>query len=141
MTEILSPAAPDTLPQVVRDFLQAVAGRDANAVARCFTPDARYFLAMPHPAVEGREKLQAVFERVLGEADRVRWDIVTSSVDGDLVFLERVDRFWFGENEAPIECVGVLRLADGLIAEIRDYADLGAWKERKAAATGAPSEG
>jgi limonene-1,2-epoxide hydrolase len=125
-----------TLPPVVHEFLAAVEKRDAAAVAACFTEDGSYAMAVPHPAVDGRAAIEAAFVRVLGEVDATRWELVTSGVAGDLVFLERVDRFWFGEKEAAIECLGVVRIVDGRIAEIRDYADIATWRERKAAAQG-----
>jgi limonene-1,2-epoxide hydrolase len=124
------------LPASVRGFLDAVNTRDPQALRLTLTPDMTYHLIVPHPPVSGRDEVCAVMERVLGEADRVRWDVVSSGGAGDLVFVERVDRFWYGGREAAIECLGVIRLVDGLIAEIRDYADMATWKARKSAALG-----
>lgn len=126
----------NALPNVVENFLQAVNEQDAAAAAECFTADAQYYFAMPHAPVRGRDAVRSTLERVLTEADRVRWDVVASATAGDRVFFERIDRFWFGEAQAAIECVGVVELSDGLIKEIRDYAELGAWRQRKAAAQG-----
>jgi limonene-1,2-epoxide hydrolase len=125
-----------TLPPVAREFLNAVERRDATAVAACFTEDASYAIAMPHPALEGRAAIESALVEVFGEVDATRWDVVTAGTVGDLVYLERVDRFWFGGMEASIECIGVIRIADGRIAEIRDYADVATWRERKALAQG-----
>jgi limonene-1,2-epoxide hydrolase len=122
------------LPPVVSAFLAAVEDRDAAAVGRCLTEAAVYHFLMPHPPVIGRTAVQDTFARVLGEATRVRWDIVTSAVAGDRVFLERVDRFWFGDREAAIECTGVMELHGGRIAVVRDYADLSTWQARKSEA-------
>lgn len=126
------------LPPAVAGFLEAVEGRDAERLGRHLTEDMAYHLIVPHPPVTGRAAVVATMARVLGEADHVRWEVVSSAVSGELVFLERVDRFWYGDREAAIECLGVVTLRDGLIAEIRDYADMDTWKVRKAAAT-APS--
>lgn len=126
-----------SLPTPVQAFLDAVNSRDPQALAACLTPDMTYHLIVPHAPVTGREAVLQVMGRVLGEADRVRWEVTASAVEGDLVFLERVDRFWYGDAEAAIECLGIFRLEDGSIAEIRDYADMETWKARKAAAMGA----
>ena len=127
-----------SLPPAVAGFLEAVNGRDADGLEKHLTHDMAYHLIVPHPPVTGRTAVVATMARVLGEADRVQWDVVSSAVREDLVFLERVDRFWYAEREAAIECLGVFTLRDGRIAEIRDYADMGTWKSRKAAATAQP---
>jgi limonene-1,2-epoxide hydrolase len=126
-------ARPARLPPVVGEFLDAVENRDPVAVARCFTEDGAYWFAVPHPPAAGRPAIEAMFTRVLGEADRLTWEIATSAVDGDRVWLERLDRFWFQGQEAAIECVGVLELRHGRIHVVRDYCDVGTWQQRRAA--------
>ena len=124
---------------VVRRFLQAVEGRDCDAVAGCFTPDARY-ANVPHPPAVGPAEIRAVFARILPRCERVRWDVLTSAYDGDLAWLERVDRFWIGGREYAIECNGVYRVDPlrGQLAEVRDYVDLGVWRERLGGVLDAP---
>ena len=124
-----------TLPAPVTAFLEAVGARNADAVANCFTEDASYALAVPHPPLQGREAVRATFADIFRRAERVQWDVMTATTDGDRVWLERVDRFWFSGGEAAIECAGVVELADGLISSIRDYADLDTWRRRKDAVT------
>jgi limonene-1,2-epoxide hydrolase len=124
------------LPAPVRSFLDAINARNAGALGALMTDDMTYHLIVPHPPVVGRDAVVEVMGRVLTEADQVRWDVVGWASAGDLVYVERVDRFWYGDREAAIECLGVFRVVDGLIAEIRDYADMDTWKERKALAFG-----
>jgi limonene-1,2-epoxide hydrolase len=124
------------LPTAVTAFLDAINAGDAAAAGRTFTEDVSYQLLVPYPAVVGREAVVAALGSSLDEADRVRWDVVSFAVGATVAHVERIDRFWFGEREAAIECTGVFELRDGLIAAVRDYADLGTWRERKAAALG-----
>lgn len=121
------------LPDVMVRFLAGVEARDVEAVVRCFCSDATYWFAVPAVVAHGSDAIAAGFARVLVPTSRVRWDIVAQAVDGDRVWLERVDRFWFGEAECPIECTGVFELDGGLIREVRDYCDLAVWRERRAA--------
>ncbi|MDX6231819.1 MAG: limonene,2-epoxide hydrolase [Nocardioidaceae bacterium] len=123
----------DLHPTISR-FLAAVEDRDADVLGGCLTADMAYHFLVPHPPVTGRPDVVTTMGRVLGEWDRVRWDVTAHATAGDSVFVERVDRFWKGDREAAIECLGVFVLRDGLIAEIRDYADLGTWRQRKDAA-------
>lgn len=120
-----------SLPTPVTAFLAALERRDLDAVLDCFTPDASYAYAMPHPAVVGRDAISAMFGKLLTEADAVRWDVVASTVDGDRVWTERVDRFTFGGRDVAIECMGLFELAEGRIAAVRDYVDMATWQERK----------
>ena len=120
-----------SLPTPVTAFLAALERRDLDAVLDCFTPDASYAYAMPHPPLLGREALGVMFGKLLTEAEAVRWDVVASTVDGDRVWTERVDRFTFGGREVAIECMGLFELVEGRIATVRDYVDMATWQERK----------
>lgn len=123
------------LPTAVAAFLDAVNARDAERLGQHLTDDMTYHLIVTHPPIRGREAVVLALRRVLSEADRVRWDVVSFAANDDLVFVERVDRFWYAGHEAAIECLGVFTLRDGKIAEVRDYADMETWRSRKAAAT------
>ena len=118
-------------------LLAAVRTLDPAEVAACFTEDATY-RNMPHEPAVGRGGVEALFAPILGRCERVVWDLVSAAYDGDTAWLERVDRFWIGGREYRIECNGVLRAdpAGGLIAEFRDYVDLGVWRARLAEGTG-----
>ncbi|MFC9554825.1 nuclear transport factor 2 family protein [Rhodococcus sp. NPDC056960] len=124
-----------TLPGAVQAFLDAVHQRDATAAAECFTPDGEYHFAVPQEPARGRAAIADTFAKILGASDKVQWDIVTVTVDGRRVWLERVDRFWFSGREVPIECIGVVELdVDGSIAVVRDYCDMSVWRARREAA-------
>jgi limonene-1,2-epoxide hydrolase len=112
-------------------FLAAVESGNVDAVAGCFTDRARY-ANVPHPPAVGRDAIRAMFAPILGRAERVRWDVVTSAYDGDRAWLERVDRFWIDGREYAIECNGVYTVdpARGLLDEVRDYVDLATWRQR-----------
>jgi limonene-1,2-epoxide hydrolase len=114
-------------------LLDAVATRDPDAVVACFTPDARYG-NVPHPPAVGRDQIRAMLAPILERSAEVRWDVVTEAVAGDSVVAERVDRFVVDGTEYAARCCGVFVVdpASGLLAEVRDYVDLGPWRERLA---------
>lgn len=122
---------------VVRRFLIAVEARDADAVAACFTPDATY-RNVPHAPAEGREAIRALFARILDAAEEVAWEVLTTAWDGARGHLERVDSFRIAGTWYAIECHGVWEVdtAGGLITAVRDYVDLGVWRERLGDALG-----
>jgi limonene-1,2-epoxide hydrolase len=96
---------------------------------------------MPHEPAAGHSEIAQRFRPILTRSERVVWDIVSAAYSGDTAWLERVDRFWIDGVEYHIECNGVARvdLATGLIAEFRDYVDLGLWRQRLDGVTlGAP---
>jgi limonene-1,2-epoxide hydrolase len=117
--------------EVIDGFLAAVVSREAKAVGAMFTLDATY-RNMPHPPAIGPSGVEAMFSTILGRAEKVQWDVVSRSEDGRLTWLERVDRFWIDGAEYAIECNGVYEvdLEQGLILSVRDYVDLGLWRER-----------
>lgn len=116
---------------VLRGFLDAVESRDCDAVARCFTDDARY-ANVPHPPVVGPDGVRGLFARILPRCERVRWDVVTSAYDGPRAWLERVDRFWIQAREYAIECNGVFTVdpTGSRLTEVRDYVHLATWRDR-----------
>lgn len=120
-----------SLPTPVTAFLAALERRDLDAVLDCFTPDASYAYAMPLPPLVGRDAIADMFGKLLAEADAVRWDVVASTVDGERVWTERVDRFTFAGRDVAIECAGLFELAEGRICAVRDYVDMATWRERK----------
>lgn len=122
------------LPHCVRAFFDAVNDRDADRAGESFTDYATYHLLMPHPPAEGRRAIVEALGRSLAEATKVQWDIVSWGRRDDVVFVERVDRFFYGDNEAAIECLGAFTLHDDKIRSVRDYADLSTWRQRKAVA-------
>ena len=69
---------------------------------------------------------------ILQRSERVQWDVVTASFAEHRAWIERVDRFWIGGVEYAVRCNGVIDLdgESGLIRELRDYVDLGEWRER-----------
>jgi limonene-1,2-epoxide hydrolase len=114
-------------------LLAAVESRDPGAVGACFTLGATY-RNVPHEPAAGRSQIEELFRPILLRSERVVWDIVSAAYSGDTAWIERVDRFRIGGVEYRIECNGVARIdrASGLIAEFRDYVDLGVWRQRLA---------
>jgi limonene-1,2-epoxide hydrolase len=49
------------------------------------------------------------------------------AAEGDLVFVERLDRTAAGEKTVDLPCLGVFELEDGKIKVWRDYFDLGTY--------------
>ena len=115
-------------------MLAAVGRRDVDALLACFSPDATW-QNVPHPPAEGREGIRSVLAPILARSSAARWDTVTESYHENRAWLERVDRFWIDGNEYAVRCNGVLEFDPdtGLIAELRDYVDLGEWRDRLSA--------
>lgn len=122
------------IPKVLDSFFAAINARDTAHLADVFTEDVSYQLLVPYPPLIGKQAVIDALTASITEADRVVWEISSWSGSEDLVFVERVDRFWFNGKEAAIECTGVFELRGNAIAAVRDYADLGTWRTRKSAA-------
>ncbi|MBD0859809.1 nuclear transport factor 2 family protein [Gordonia sp. zg691] len=122
------------LPHAVRGFLDAINARDLEAAAEHLTDDVSYHLLMPHPAVTGRGAVLEALGGAVLAADRVDWEVISCLADDRRAFVERIDRFYFGDREASIECLGVFELRGDKISAVRDYADLETWRRRKEAA-------
>ena len=117
--------------QVIDRLLVAIESRDLRAVHAALHPKATW-QNVPHPAAEGRPAVIALLANILCWSDKVRWDVVSSSVDGRVAWYERVDRFWLLGEEHAVQCNGVLTVdpATDTVCEVRDYVDLGEWRDR-----------
>ena len=126
----MSEPLPPTAQAAVTELLRAIESRDLRAVGRALSPAASW-QNVPHPVVVGREHVVALLSGVLTWADEVRWEIVSASYDERRAWLERVDRFRLDGEWFDVRCNGVIEVDDsGLVCEVRDYVDLGEWRER-----------
>jgi len=117
--------------QTIDRLLLAIESRDLRAVQAALHPNATW-QNVPHPAVEGRPAVMAFLANILCWSDQVRWDVISSSVEGRVGWYERVDRFWLLGEEHAVECNGVFTVdpATDTVSEVRDYVDLGEWRDR-----------
>lgn len=124
-------------------LLAAIEARDVRAIEHALAPTATW-QNVPHPPAVGRNAVVRLLGDVVTWSDEVRWDVVSASFGPDTAWVERVDRFVIDGAEHAVRCNGVLTVADGLVAEVRDYVDLGEWRARVgpalAAMTDRPAE-
>ena len=117
--------------QTIDRLLVAIESRDLRAVHAALHPDA-IWQNVPHSAAEGRPAVMALLTNILCWSDQVRWDVISSSVDGQVGWYERVDRFWLLGEEHAAHCNGIFTVdpATDTVREVRDYVDLGEWRTR-----------
>ena len=117
--------------QAIDRLLVAIESRDLRAVHAALHPNA-IWQNVPHPASEGRSAVMVLLANILCWSDQVRWDVISSSVDGEVGWYERIDRFWLRGEEHAVHCNGVFTIdpATDTVREVRDYVDLGEWRAR-----------
>ena len=117
--------------QAIDRLLVAIESRDLRAVHAALHPNASW-QNVPHPASEGRPAVMVLLASILCWSDQVRWDVISSSVDGEVGWYERIDRFWLRGEEHAVRCNGVFKVDPDTdtVREVRDYVDLGEWRAR-----------
>lgn len=108
--------------QVANDMVDAWNTKDWDRVIDLFAEDGVLHSMMVEP-IEGREAIGA---RIRHMAEGVEWmliDIRNMGVVGDVVMMERVDRFTYYGNKGSVPVVGVLVVKNGKVQEWRDYYD------------------
>ena len=99
-----------------------------------------FYHNIPMQPMTGRETVRA-FSHEFGMGTRLRanWETLSIAASGNTVLTERVDEFRSADGgRISIPLMGSFRVRDGLIAEWRDYFDLGDF-ERQLAALNRPS--
>ena len=69
--------------QAIDRLLVAIESRDLRAVHAALHPNASW-QNVPHPASEGRPAVMVLLASILCWSDQVRWDVISSSVDGEV---------------------------------------------------------
>jgi limonene-1,2-epoxide hydrolase len=87
-----------------------------------FAEDAVFQSMMKEPVV-GRETIRPRFLALVDGLERIELQIRNMAVDGNVVFLERVDDFVYKGKHSRVPVVGVMEIADGKVAAWRDYYD------------------
>jgi limonene-1,2-epoxide hydrolase len=118
-----------TARAAIGKLLAAIESRDLRAIEDALTPDATW-QNVPAPPALGREAVLAMLAGILTWSDEVRWDVVSAAYDGEVGWLERVDRFVIDGAELAVRCNGVFQVGDGRVASVRDYVDIGEWRAR-----------
>ena len=109
--------------KVVREFCDAFAAHDAEALRPYFADDVVYH-NIPMDAVVGVDDTVAFLTGFMGMCDKIEFDILNLAVRGDVVLTERVDTFTLGQKTAPLPVMGTIEVRDGKICAWRDYFDL-----------------
>lgn len=120
---------PDAALETVNRFCEAWAGGDLDNLAGMLTDDVIYH-NIPFKPVNGKEAVVKDFSDILGQFGPVRFEVLRSAVNGDVVFNERVDHLTIKGAPFSLPVTGVFEVRDGKIAAWRDYFDAG--KMRKA---------
>ncbi len=107
---------------VTMDMVEAWNDVDLDRVVDLFTPDGMLHSMMTDPIV-GRESLRAHLQPLFDGIEELNLNLKRVVVDGDTVFIERVDEFVFNGRRGEVPVVGVLVIRDDAVAEWREYYD------------------
>jgi limonene-1,2-epoxide hydrolase len=120
--------------QIVRDFSAAFARKDVRYILDALADDCVY-ANVPIPAMHGKQAISEFLVPSLNRADRLEFIMgnIATAADGRTVLTERVDVFSYGKDQVSIPLMGIFVLRGELIAEWRDYADIGTFVKQMAA--------
>lgn len=109
--------------EVVDAFLASMAALDYDTALTHVTDDVVY-TNLPMGTVRGPDGIRSVLGPFFAPTIRNEWIILNTAVNGDTVFVERLDRHELPGGWAELPVTGVFRVSDGRIAEWREYFDL-----------------
>ena len=118
--------------EIVRQFCDAWSKMNFDAIMAALAEDIHYH-NVPLQPVTGKANV----ERYLKQAwrfDRCDWVLLNIAANGKTVLTERIDKFWFGDNEVALPVMGVFIIEGDQIRLWRDYFDLADYRKQLAAA-------
>lgn len=111
--------------KIVNDFCAAWASRDAAQLTPFLDETIEYHMFEGAPPINGLDAFSTQLQPFMADMREIDWEILRSSVMGDIVLNERIDHFIRKEgSEAPdnhFHIVGVFLVRDGKIKYWKDY--------------------
>jgi limonene-1,2-epoxide hydrolase len=108
---------------IIQDFIDAWSNLDAAELVGYFAEDGVYH-NMPARPIQGHEKLREFIGGFISNWTKTTWDTLNIMGEGDIVFVERLDRTEAGSVSVDLPCCGVFVMQDGKIKVWRDYFDM-----------------
>ncbi|WP_135210866.1 limonene-1,2-epoxide hydrolase family protein [Vitreimonas flagellata] len=109
---------------IVTAFLTAMERMDYDAALKCVSSDCEY-TNLPMGTVTGSEGIRGVLEPFFAPIAENEFKLLRMAVEGDVVFVERLDRHRVGDKWFELPVAGVFEVRDGRITVWREYFDLG----------------
>ncbi len=110
----------ETNASIVRRFIADWSHLDADRLAEYFSEDGVYH-NIPTQPVAGKEAVRRYSAAFLATWNSTDWEILNLVGDGQLVFVERIDRTVVKGKAVNLPCCGVFEMRDGKIAVWRVY--------------------
>ena len=107
---------------VIRRFMAAMEKLDYDRALTLVSDDVQY-TNIPLGTVRGPDGIRSVLEPFFAPTVTNEWLISNTAVNGDTVFLERIDRHQLVRGWVELPVVGVFVVREGRIVEWRDYFD------------------
>ncbi len=108
---------------IVRDFCDAWATGDLDALMTYFASDAVYH-NIPVDPVVGTEAIRATIAGFTTGVESVEFRVLHLAASDDVVLTERVDVFKFPKGTIELPVSGTFEITDGKIVAWRDYFDM-----------------
>ncbi len=118
--------------ETVAEFIKAIETRDMMAAKHFLADDVRYEVAAltgPGHRTVGAEAVANRLQGALDGCERTEWEIRAQIEQGEIVFNDRIDRFWFPRGMFPggtlseWPTAGHFQVRGGKITFWRDFGD------------------
>lgn len=109
--------------EIVRAFMSAMERKDYPAALGFVSQDCEY-TNIPMGTVRGPEAIRAVLEPFFAPIDENEFTILRAATEGEIIFVERLDRHRIEDRWFELPVAGVLEVRDGRIMVWREYFDL-----------------
>jgi limonene-1,2-epoxide hydrolase len=113
----------DSAFDLVQRFLTAALQQDWDTALPMLTDDCEY-TNVPVATVQGPHAVRAVLDQFLQPTTENAFLVKNHAQNGDLLFLERVDRHHVQTGWVELPINSVFRTRDGKISMVREYFDV-----------------
>ena len=111
--------------KIVNNFCATWSSKDASQLTAYLDDEIEYHMFEGAPPINGKDSFSAKLQPFMSSMRKIQWDILRSTVMGDIILNERIDHFYRKEgSEQPenhFHIVGVFLVRDGKIKYWKDY--------------------
>lgn len=109
--------------ETVRRFMKLMEPLNYDEALKLISPTCEYTNPPPLGTVHGPAGVRAVLEPFFKPTKENEFRILREAANGNIVFLERLDRHLFGAKWVELPVTGVYEVKDGVITYWREYFD------------------
>ncbi len=111
------------MKNIIKQFIQAVENRDADATAQFFAEDIHFENVPEASVIKGKKAVYEKFKGFFEMTSKIQWNIEREVFSENVAMIERKTHVCFQGKDIVMPIVSVIEITNEKISLFRDYFD------------------